>query len=119
MGERREQSHSRALGIAEPGTFDSDSGIALSRLFSNFGANVLPFPVAISPYEQDAGIAGLLLDVVGNWFSFLCSSALELDGIGSLMLTGSILTMVSASNSWPGGVVSHFLYRSAKSRLVK
>jgi hypothetical protein len=119
MADGGEQSHSRALGVAEPGAFDSDSGIGLSRLFSDFGADVLPFPVAISPNEQDAGIARLLLDVVGNWFPFLCPSAQDFDGIVSLRLTGSILTMVSASKSWPGGVVSHFLYRSAKSRLVK
>jgi hypothetical protein len=119
LGDGREQSHSRALGIAEPGAFDGNSGIALSRLFSNFGADVLTFSVAIGPNEQDTGIARLLLDVVGYWFAFLCSSALEFDRKSPQRLTGSILTIVSASKSWPGGVVSHFLYRSAKSRLVK
>jgi len=75
MGDGREQPDSRAFGVAESGAFDSDSGIALSRLFTNFGANVLPFPVAISPDEQDVGIARLLLNVVGYWFPFLYSSA--------------------------------------------
>ncbi len=89
----------RSLGVAESSPFDSDPGIALSRLFANFRADMLPFSVTISPNEQYLRIPRLLLNVVGNWLAFLPSSAQAGDVVIAARLTGSILMIVSASKS--------------------
>jgi hypothetical protein len=47
----QEKGYVRPLGVAESGTFDSDSGIAFSRLLAYFRPDVLSLSVTISPNE--------------------------------------------------------------------
>jgi hypothetical protein len=73
--DRRGRSDSRAFGIAEPGTLDYDSSVALSSLFTNLRTNMFSFAVTVCPNEKNLSVAGLLLNVIRNWLVLLSLSA--------------------------------------------
>lgn len=56
----------RFLGVAESSSFHLDAPVAHACLVFDFGPDMLPFSITISPYEKSFGEFRLLLDILRN-----------------------------------------------------
>lgn len=63
--------HSRSLDVAELGSLDLDSGIALEGGGTDFTANVFSFTIAIRPDKERRTVPCLCLNIFGNFFLVL------------------------------------------------
>ncbi len=66
----------RTLGIAESCSLDSNPSVALEGFSLHLRTNMLPLSIAVRPYEENARILSLLLDVLRNAFLVLIDSDL-------------------------------------------
>lgn len=56
----------RSLDVAEPGPLDLDAGIAFACGIHDLLPDVFSFQIAIRPYDQQAGVLGLVCYVPCN-----------------------------------------------------